>query len=140
MPATPERRTPEQTLIGFDYGHRRIGVAVGQRVTGTATALQVLAARGEQPDWAGISAIIAEWQPQALVVGLPLLADGREGDSAAAARRFAQQLGTRFRLPVYLVDERLSSWAAQTSPNSTSTLDAEAARVILETWLREHDE
>jgi putative holliday junction resolvase len=85
-----------QTLLGFDFGTRRIGVAVGQRVTGTASALTTLAARDGQPDWAEIARLIDTWHPDALVVGLPLALDGGHSDVTRAAERFARRLHGRF--------------------------------------------
>ena len=91
-------------VLGFDYGVRKIGVAVGQTVTRTATPLQTLPTRDHRPDWAAITRLIAEWQPEALVVGLPFEMDDTEAPVAARARRFARQLEGRYRLPVHLAD------------------------------------
>ncbi|NNC55263.1 MAG: Holliday junction resolvase RuvX, partial [Pseudomonadales bacterium] len=82
--------------LGFDYGARQIGVAVGQSATGSARPLCILPAREGQPDWTQLAALLQEWQPQALVVGLPLHMDGSEGESAARARKFAARLHGRF--------------------------------------------
>lgn len=144
MPGMPEAaaRVPTaasaQTLLGFDFGTRRIGVAVGQRVTGTSRALTTLTARDGQPDWTQVERLIATWQPDALVVGLPLQLDGTHSDITAAAARFARRLHGRFRLPVHLQDERLSSYAAEQlnpGPRTRDDLDAAAARIILQDWL-----
>lgn len=131
-----------QTLLGFDFGTRRIGVAVGQRITGTATALTTLSARDGQPDWAQVEKLIHTWQPQALVVGLPLALDGSHTDSSEAAERFARRLKGRFNLPVYLCDERLSSHAAdhwlsehRGGAQQRGGLDAASAQIILQDWL-----
>lgn len=128
-----------QTFLGFDYGAKRIGTAVGQRITGTATALCTLAAHNGTPDWERISALLEEWRPDALVVGLPRHADGTDSEITRAARAFAQQLEGRYRLPVYLMDERLSSQAAarlqQDGTGSSAGIDAVAARIILQDWL-----
>jgi putative Holliday junction resolvase len=128
-----------QTLLGFDFGEKRTGVAVGQRVTGTATALCTLTASQGMPDWEGIDGLIGEWQPDALVVGLPRHADGTDAGITRTVRAFAQQLGERYRLPVHLMDERLSSQAAtalaQDDRHGTEGLDAVAARIILQDWL-----
>lgn len=129
---------PPQTLLGFDFGTRRIGVAIGQRVTGTSRALTTLAARDGQPDWAQVEQLIATWRPDALVVGLPLQLDGTRSDVTAAAERFARRLHGRFRLPVHLQDERLSSYAAEAAMEGSrkrDDFDAEAARIILQDWL-----
>lgn len=131
------------TLLGFDYGTRRIGVAVGQKLTHSATPLVTLATRDSKPDWEAITRLIKEWQPGALVVGVPL-GGGGERPVARAARRFSLQLQQRYGLPVHTVDERLSSHAAQrASPKgrrragSKSAIDHLAAQVILQTWLDE---
>ncbi|TVQ86916.1 MAG: Holliday junction resolvase RuvX [Chromatiaceae bacterium] len=131
------------TLLGFDYGPRHIGVAVGQTLTGTATALTTVRARGQRPDWQRLEAIVREWQPAAAVVGLPMHMDDTEEALAAQARRFARQLEGRFRLPVHLIDERLTSLEARrqlglsTARNAPPDprVDAWAAKLILETWL-----
>ena len=123
-------------LLGFDFGERRIGVATGQTRTGTATALLTLRWGPEAPlPWDRIAALIREWQPEAVVVGLPLHLDGSESALSARARRFARQIEGRFRLPVHLADERLSSWAAERGGARGEAVDAEAARIILQDWL-----
>ena len=128
-----------QTLLGFDYGEKRIGIAVGQGTTRTATALCTLNAREGMPDWERISALVDEWRPAALVIGLPRHADGNDSATTRAARAFAQQLEGRYRLPVHLMDERLSSQAAaalqQEDHQGKAGLDAIAARIILQDWL-----
>jgi putative Holliday junction resolvase len=127
-----------QVLLGFDYGRRRIGVAVGQTVTGTATALLTLAARDGQPDWEAVTALVEQWQPGALVVGLPLQLDGSDSELSRQAERFARRLEGRYKRPVHLMDERLSSRAAEQSRSrkgARQELDALAAQVILQDWL-----
>lgn len=133
------------TLLGFDFGPRKIGVAVGQTITRSATPLTTLRSRGEQPDWTRIEALIREWQPSALVVGLPFQMDDKEVEWSPRVHRFARQLEGRYRLPVHLVDERLTSREAHRQlaerDRRTPTLeavDALAAALILETWLCEH--
>lgn len=126
-----------QVLLGFDYGQRRIGVAVGQTITATATALATLAARDGQPDWAEVTALIEQWRPDALVVGLPLRLDGTESELSRAAQRFARRLEGRYNRPVHLMDERLSSRTAEqtrTRGGARQGLDALAAQVILQDW------
>jgi putative Holliday junction resolvase len=129
------------TLIGFDYGPRKIGVAVGQTVTGSASALTTLRSRGDRPDWPGIEALIREWRPDEAVVGLPFNMDDTESTIAPGARRFARQLSGRFGLQVHLVDERLTSIEARNRLGRDAThlgaIDAVAAKLILETWLSE---
>jgi len=99
------------TLLAFDFGHRRIGVAVGQTLTGTANALAVVGVATE-PDWQQIAGIIQEWKPTALVVGLPLDAEGGETDMSRDARQFGRQLKNRHGLEVLYEDERLTSFTA----------------------------
>ena len=101
-------------LLGFDYGTHKIGVAVGQALTGTANALTTLGMVNRRPDWDRIGGLLDEWRPEALVVGHPFEMTDREADNAAGAKRFARQLHGRYHLPVHLVDERLTSreaWA-----------------------------
>jgi len=126
------------TLLGFDYGEVRIGVAVGQTLTGTATPLETVTVSNGKPDWTRIDQIIAEWQPHALVVGDPLHMDGTSQPMTEAADAFAAALARRYKLPVYRADERLSSWEAKARLKDTRNLDPIAAQAILETWLSEH--
>jgi putative Holliday junction resolvase len=129
------------TLLGFDFGPRKIGVAVGQKVTGSASALTTIRSRRDKPDWERIGQLVGEWRPQAAVVGLPFNMDDTEGEVAPGARRFARQLQGRFGLEVHLVDERLTSLEAQRQLGrdaaSREAIDAMAAKLILETWLGE---
>lgn len=135
-----------QTLLGFDYGRRRIGVAVGSTLTGSAQALETLDCPAEGlPDWAGIERLIGEWQPDGAVVGRPEHADGSASPVTRGAERFARQLHGRYGLPVHLVDERLSSRealqrssGARRPRKGAEALDRLAAAVILETWLAGH--
>ena len=129
-----------KTLLGFDYGQRRIGVAVGQDITATASALCTIHAGRDGPDWDAIDHLVGEWKPAALVVGLPVHADGSESESSSAAREFASQLATRYGLGVHFMDERLSSVAAtgllqQDEYQPQTGIDAIAARIILQDWL-----
>jgi putative Holliday junction resolvase len=138
------------TLLGFDFGPRKIGVAVGQTVTGSATPLQTLRSRGDKPDWPGIERLVREWRPSAAVIGLPFNMDDTEVDWSPQVHRFARQIAGRFGLPVHLVDERLTSIEARrqlrTCPHAglsshqrgRDAADAMAAALILETWLSEH--
>ena len=131
-------------VLGFDYGVRKIGVAVGQTITGTATPLVTLPTRNESPDWDAIGRLLADWRPEALVVGLPLEMNDVEAPVAARARRFARQLEGRYRLPVHLADERLTTLEAKRQlgrdgVRDAAVVDAVAARLILETWLNDRD-
>lgn len=133
------------TYLGFDFGLRRIGVAAGQAVTGTAGAVTTLDARDGVPDWERVEVLLAEWRPAGVVVGVPYNMDGSASELSERAERFARRLEGRFGLPVHRVDERLSSKAAerflrearQAGRRRTrkGDVDAEAARFILETWL-----
>jgi len=129
------------TLLGFDFGPRKIGIAVGQTVTGSASALTTVRSRRDKPDWSRIEQLVCEWQPNGAVVGLPHNMDDTETELAPDARRFARQLQGRFGLQVHLVDERLTSVEArrQLGRDATSleAIDAMAAKLILETWLSE---
>lgn len=130
------------TLLGFDYGTRKIGIAVGQTITGTASALETLLPVKNQPDWQRISQLIKEWKPDALVVGHPLNVDDSATDATDAALRFSRQLEGRYQLRVYLADERFTSSEARSRLGRKQRVlefyDAIAAKLILETWLSEH--
>jgi putative Holliday junction resolvase len=140
------------TVLGFDFGLRRIGVAVGQTLTAGARPLTTLQRRNDQTDWESIGLLIKEWRPAQLVVGLPVKPDGGEHNLAATVQAFAEQLRKRYGLPVHLIDERLSSHEAQKiaaaaggrkAPHSLAAkkeVDRIAARLILETWLSQHGE
>jgi len=126
------------TLLGFDYGDRRIGVAVGQTLTGTATPLATLSASHGRPNWEAVRALVEAWRPDALVVGLPLNMDGTEQEVTARARRFARRLQARHELPLHFADERLSTREARARENVGAPRegrDALAAQVILEGWM-----
>jgi putative Holliday junction resolvase len=135
---------PPSTLLGFDFGLKRIGAAVGQSVTGSASPLGVVAVRDGQPDWPALARLVAEWRPTALVVGLPYNMDLSEQDMTQRARRFAGELAERFPLPVHTVDERLSSREAEAQLKerrqqgrrrvTREDIDGAAACVILESW------
>ncbi len=142
---------PAERLLGFDFRLRSIGVAVGNRLTGTATPRGAVTARDGVPDWAALDRLLAEWRPDALVVGLPLNMDGSESPLSEAARRFSRRLSARYHLRAFMVDERLStreasgrldggSSAAAGRPRTKAENDAAAACLILESWLRDaHD-
>ena len=124
------------TVVAFDYGRKRIGIAVGQALTRTATALVTVDVRRGRPDWPAIAQVIETWDPQQLVLGMPSTTKGAAHALQAPIERFARQLNGRFGLEVAFVDERLSSYAASADPESKRVgLDAVAARYMLETWL-----
>jgi len=128
--------------LAFDFGTTRIGVAVGQTLTGTATAIAPVSARDGIPDWSQIDQIMQEWSPDALVVGIPLNMDGTISDMARRARKFANRLHERYRLPSYLMDERLSTREAKAIHHAAGgghnykkeSVDGIAAQLILESW------
>ncbi|MCO6056354.1 Holliday junction resolvase RuvX [Pseudomonas sp. MOB-449] len=137
---------PLRLLLGFDYGTRQIGVAVGQAVTGQARELKVLKAQNGVPDWQQVEALIREWQPDAIVVGLPLNMDGTPSEMSARAEKFARRLNGRFNLPVFTHDERLTTFEAkgqrmaqgQRDGYRDRPVDALAAALLLEGWLAEN--
>jgi putative Holliday junction resolvase len=137
MPATPDG-----SVLAFDYGTRLIGVAVGNRLASGARPLAAIATG----DWPRLDALVAEWEPAAFVVGLPLALDGSEQPLSRAARRFAEALGERFGRPVHFADERHSSGEAArrfadrrargvARRKDGAAIDALAAAVLLEGWL-----
>jgi putative pre-16S rRNA nuclease len=120
--------------MAFDYGKKRIGVAIGQTVSRTATALKVLTAKQGNPQWREVGRLIDEWAPDLLVVGMPVY-EGRQAHVLRAEiERFSRRLSGRYSLPVEFIDERLSSFAAACD-GVTDRLDAGAAKMILLTWL-----
>ena len=127
-----------KTLICFDYGKKRIGVAVGQTLTDTATPLDTVGVNKGVPDWDKISDIFQDWKPDALIVGKPLNMDGSGQTMTRASNNFAEELCSRFSYPVYRADERLSSYEAKIRLKNTKNLDPVAAQAILETWLTEN--
>lgn len=142
----PESAFSSAYILGFDFGLRRIGIAVGQFATRTASSLETVG-HGETPDWAAIDRLVSEWKPGLLVVGLPLGADGDETDMSRAARKFGASLLDRYSLIVKFADERLSSRAAESrfaqlraegilKKKHAAHLDAVAAQIILENWIQ----
>lgn len=140
MPDTPE------TVLAFDFGLRRIGVAVGQQVTESARPLGVVRNADAGPDWAHIGSLVAEWRPERLIVGMPRHADGSISELGDAVDRFVADLG-RFGLPIETVDERYSSIDAQELLKSRRAaglegrirkelIDAASAVLIAERWLK----
>jgi putative holliday junction resolvase len=127
-----------QTLLCFDYGKKRIGSAIGQTVTATATALQIIKVVNRKPNWEEIEYLIEEWRPDKLIVGHPLTLEGGRQKMTDAAEKFGRQLNGRFKLPVEFIEEQLSSYEARRELKSTYDLDSVAARLILETWLRDN--
>lgn len=133
MPEAPAAPADPQTLLAFDYGLKRTGVAVGNTLTGAARPLTTVAAEGDAR-FAPIGRLIAEWQPAALVVGVPFHPDGQPHENTQRARRFARRLHGRFGLPVHEVDERYSTTEAEAA--GAPDADAAAAAILLEQYLR----
>ncbi|MDX2464145.1 MAG: Holliday junction resolvase RuvX [Porticoccus sp.] len=137
------------TALAFDFGTRQIGIAVGQTLSGTANPLTVFKARDGIPNWDQIKQLLDEWQPDQVLVGLPLNMDGSESDFCARARKFARRLHGRFGVQVKMVDERLSTFEAKHQEQQLETnkrykdernyrdqpVDDLAAVIILQTWL-----
>lgn len=135
--------------MAFDFGRKRIGVAVGSRLSGRAQPVASIDHRESEPDWAAVESLAREWQPARIIVGLPGTLDGHETEMSSAARAFAQALGERLQLPVELVDEQLTSAAAREELREAraqgrkrqrvkkAEIDPVAARLILETWLNQ---
>ena len=147
----PSLKKGQRTLLGFDFGTKRIGIAIGQEVTGTVNPLTTVTAIKHKPDWDSITKIIKEWQPDLLVVGLPLHMDGTEQKMTQAARRFSNQLHGRYHIPIALMDERLSSHEAESILNEQSSsrdslfpdkaqIDMISAQLILESWMSQKED
>lgn len=137
-------------FLAFDFGLRRIGTAIGQELTGTAQALKTLDNIQQQPDWKAIEKLIAEWKPDALIIGVPYHMDGKEQDMTYAAQKFGRQLHGRFNLPVHEMDERLSSReaereitrqraAGQRKKSRKGDIDKMAAQIILQSWIQQQE-
>ena len=135
MSSTPELTVPaqHQSFLALDYGLKRTGVAVGNRLLRTATPQGTVAAEGDAR-FALIAQRLKDWQPDALVVGVPYHPDGAEHENTLRARKFARQLRGRFGLPVFEVDERYSTTEAHAQ--GARDADAAAAAIILEQFLR----
>ncbi|ALJ27464.1 MULTISPECIES: Holliday junction resolvase RuvX [Stenotrophomonas] len=142
----PAPLSADSTVLGFDVGSRRIGVAIGSAYSVGARALAVVEVRGDGPDWPALDRLQREWRPHGLIVGDPLTLDGDDQPNRKRAQAFARQLLQRYRLPVLLVDERSSSVEAarrfateraegRKRRRDAANLDAVAAAVIIERWL-----
>ncbi|MDP9009612.1 MAG: Holliday junction resolvase RuvX [Pseudomonadota bacterium] len=144
----PESSRPK-IVLAFDFGLRRIGVASGDTVSRSASALEAVPADLGEPRWSVIASLMRDWQPDMAVVGLPYNVDGSDSDMTSAARSFAAELARRYGLEVAMVDERYSSLEAEARLKSAresglrrrrvarSDVDAAAACVILERWFSE---
>jgi len=127
-----------KTVMGFDYGTKKVAVAIGNMVTTIATPISIVRYKKTQLLWHSIQQLLTQWQPQLLVVGLPVYEDKSLGDMARAAQRFGNRLQGRFHLPVTWVDETLSSYTAKATHFDNEIrahgLDAIAAKLLLDTW------
>lgn len=126
----------EGTVIGFDFGLRRIGVAIGQTITQTASPEAIVASKDGKPDWEHITQLFENWQPVAIVVGLPMRLDGTEQPLTQPARKFGQRLNGRYQKPVFYIEEQLSSIEAESRGLKKSHIDDHAAQILLENWLQ----
>lgn len=146
MPDSPQIPDRITSVMGFDFGTRRIGIAVGQRLTDSANALESIKAKDGVPDWDALERIINEWQPDAFVTGLPLNMDGTPSEMSRRAAKFSRRLEGRFHRPSYTQDERLTSYEAKGMVIEESghqnfgdySVDGLAACLILESWMSEH--
>ena len=127
---------PEGVIIGFDFGLRRIGVAIGQTVTQTASPEAIVNSKDGKPDWDHITTLFERWQPAAIVVGLPMRLDGGEQPLTQPARKFGQRLSGRYHCPVFYIEEQLSSIEAESRAIKKRYIDDHAAQILLENWLQ----
>jgi putative Holliday junction resolvase len=126
------------TILAFDYGTRRVGVAVGNTEAKVSQALKTIAAASTEILFQELEKLIKEWQPDQVVVGLPTHPDGSEHEMTAKAKRFGNQVHGRFNLPVSWVDERYTSAVLEGDPQMHDNLDAHSAALILEQYFIEH--
>lgn len=142
MPEAEPHTGRGRQVLAFDFGLRRIGVAFGQQLLGSGRSVALIPARDGVPDWRHIEALLEEWRPDLVVVGLPLNMDGTESDMCARARKFGKRIHGRYHLPVEMMDERLSSFEAKdavlarggSSDFGRHGVDDLAAVLILESW------
>ena len=136
-------------MLAFDFGTHKFGVAVGQTVTATASALPVIRAKDGEPDWEQLQTLVSQWKPGAFVIGMPYNMDGSENEMTVKARKFAKQLEEKFKRPCHAMDERLSTREARDLSrtnaeasgrkfNDKAQVDSFAAQLILESWLAEN--
>ncbi len=135
-----------QRLMAFDFGTKRMGIAIGQTLTRSATPLETLTMKNGNPPWDSIQKLIQRWKPEALIVGIPLNMDGTDQPITLTARAFAETLAEKTQLPVHQTDERLTTKSAREQLFSeggykalqTGQVDAYAAKLILENWFALH--
>ncbi len=135
-----------KSLMSFDYGKKRIGIAMGQRITQSANGVTCISAKDGKPNWDELEKLVKEWQPDGFVVGLPLNMDGSESDMSKRANKFSKRLHGRFGKPSFTIDERLSTFAAKQEAKAhghkghykSDPVDELAAQLILQSWLDEN--
>jgi putative Holliday junction resolvase len=140
------KKVPHNILIGFDFGMKRIGVAIGQTITKSARPLDTIFAKEGIPNWDALNKLIKKWMPDALVVGIPLNMDGTDQRITEQARLFVQSLREHYQLPVYEADERLTTKDARErlfneggyKALQDGQVDRVAAQLILQTWFDQH--
>ena len=123
-------------IMGFDFGMKKIGVAVGQKVTKTASGLGVVQACDGIPKWDYLDKIVLDWQPERFIVGLPINMDGSNSEMSKKAQKFSRRISSRYNIRSEMFDERLTSFEAK-EHDGKNHIDAIAAKIILESWLRE---
>lgn len=142
-----QSKTLDETYLGFDFGSKKIGVAVGHLLTGIASPLQTLRSINQNPDWDGIAKLIKEWQPAGLVVGISKQMDGSDNLITPRMLKFCRQLDGRYHLPVHQQDEALSTFEAKqmlfddvnvSATKLWAVQDQLAAQLILQTWLNDN--
>ena len=143
----PNNCSNQISVISFDYGTHRIGVAFGQSISITARSIVILKAKDGIPDWDIVRNLVEEWKPDVFVVGMPYNTDGTDGELLPRAQKFANRLNGRFGIPAFGMDEYLSSKAAITraseqniSAKKSAAIDDIAAQIILESWLEGYRE
>lgn len=140
---------PAQILLCIDFGTRKMGLAVGQTVTGTASALPVMRADDGEPDWDQLDQVVKAWKPGAFIIGMPYNMDGSENEMTVRALQFTVKLRERYGLPCHTMDERLSTREARDISrgnaekggrkfNDKAEVDSFAAQLILESWLSQN--
>ena len=131
------------TVLGFDFGTKRIGIATGQTITNTASPTVTLNQVNGAPDWNGIKKLVGQWKPQALIVGIPYHLDGKESEMTEIVQNFCDELTNRFPIPLFKVNETLSSYEAEEKlkknmklgQHNKQEIDKMAAAIILQSWL-----
>lgn len=145
IPTIGELKTNQtlEIILGFDFGTKNLGVAVGNLLTETAQPISILKVTNNQPDWNDIEKLIRDWQPDAFIVGIPYTMDGTETEHIKIIRKFMNRLHGRFGLPVYEIDEAYSSSQSEqylkpSKKGKKGSLDAISAAIIIERWLNDN--